>query len=88
MKDLYTFWSDILVNKFNVRMYEDFRTSALEDSRREPPSEFGLKRLIVFYEKVLKGSRQPLPAAFYPHYSEAQEISKLRQSAANGQAQV
>lgn len=88
MRELYTFWSDILVNKFNVRMYEDFRACALEDSRREPPSEFGIRCLLAFYDKVLKGERQPLPAAFYPHLSEAQTIVGGWPSASNGNAEI
>ncbi|KAL1897074.1 hypothetical protein Sste5346_004279 [Sporothrix stenoceras] len=82
MKHLYRFWSHCLPDKFNVRMYEDFRTFALEDARRSSPNDFGLKQLLHYYNQVLfnSGNTRPYPAVFIPHHTEAKQLSESQSS--------
>ncbi|CAK7235964.1 hypothetical protein SBRCBS47491_009475 [Sporothrix bragantina] len=84
MKHLYRFWSHCLPDKFNVRMYEDFRNFALEDARRSTPNDFGLKCLLQYYSKVLSNSSntRPYPSVFLPHHTEAKQLSELQSSKA------
>ncbi|CAK7203947.1 hypothetical protein SEUCBS139899_006697 [Sporothrix eucalyptigena] len=84
MKHLYRFWSHCLPDKFNVRMYEDFRTFALEDAHRSTPSDFGLKCLLQYYNRVLftSANARPYPAVFLPHHNEAKQLSELQSSKA------
>ncbi|KJR88419.1 RNA-binding protein Lupus La [Sporothrix schenckii 1099-18] len=82
MKHLYRFWSHCLPDKFNVRMYEDFRTFALEDARRGAPNDFGLKCLLQYYDRVLSSSSnaKAYPAVFLPHQEEAKKLSESQAS--------
>lgn len=86
MKHLYRFWSHCLPDKFNVRMYEDFRTLALEDARRSSPNDFGLKCLLRYYNQVLFNSNgaRPYPAVFMPHHMEAKQLSESPKARING----
>ncbi|EFX04742.1 La domain family protein protein [Grosmannia clavigera kw1407] len=75
MKHLYQFWSHCLPDKFNVRMYEDFRSSALEDARGDMPCDFGLRCLLRYYNHVLTDAGpKPYPSVFVPHFTEAREL--------------
>lgn len=82
MKHLYRFWSHCLPDKFNVRMYEDFRTFALEDARRSASNDFGLKCLLQYYNQVLfnSGNTRPYPTVFLPHHTEAKQLSEPQSS--------
>ncbi|OAA53750.1 La domain family protein [Niveomyces insectorum RCEF 264] len=87
MKHLYSFWSHCLPDKFNVRMYDDFRSSALEDARRSPPNDYGLRCLLRYYNHVLfgTGSTKPYPAVFTPHHAEARQLSDSLKPRVNGE---
>ncbi len=92
MKDLYNFWSDCLLEKFNVRMYEDFRSCALEDGRLGTPSKYGLTLLLGYYQEILFAGKErlwnsgkPYPAVFSPHYAEAQQALDPDHAVTNGQ---
>ncbi|KIW13019.1 hypothetical protein PV08_08206 [Exophiala spinifera] len=56
LEPLYSFWSDFLVDKFNVGMYEEFKSTASADM--EEGSASGMNHLIRYYGKVLSG---PIP---------------------------
>jgi la-related protein 1 len=78
MKTLYQFWSHFLVHSFNPRMYEEFRTCALEDAAKEVPARAGLKCLLQYYNELLYGNKQkpwgndrPVPEIFNLHYQGA-----------------
>lgn len=84
MKHLYRFWSHCLPDKFNVRMYEDFRSLALDDARNTPSNDFGLRQLVRYYNHVLidpTGTR-PYPSVFLPHFTEAKELLDAGKKAA------
>ncbi len=87
MRHLYRFWSHCLPDRFNVRMYEDFRSFAMEDARCSTPSDMGLNCLLRYYDHVLftsKGAR-PYPAVFMPHYAEAKQLSESPRGRVNGE---
>jgi len=95
MKQLYEFWSHCLVDKFNVRMYNEFRSYALEDARRDIPSSFGLESLLQYYKRVLGQSKDAAgtttasyPTVFTDHQMEAQQQYNSRIAMPNGEAQV
>jgi len=78
MVKLYKFWSRILLNSFNAKMYTQFRDLALGDASRVPPSRCGLKALIEFYENLLKEDTpkpwpqtRAAPGILKLHYDEA-----------------
>lgn len=76
MKQLYRFWFRCLPDKFNVRMYKDFRSSSLEDARGDSPSDFGLQYLVRYYSLVLTDpvGPKPYPSVFVSHFTEAREL--------------
>ncbi|KAK4192654.1 La-related protein 1A [Podospora australis] len=82
MEKLYRFWSRMLLSRFNAKIYQDFRTFALEDVASEVPSVCGLDYLIGFYTKLLLDTETPkpwplnraVPTIFTDHYSEAKEL--------------
>jgi len=54
LEPLYSFWGDFLVDKFNVGMYEEFKTTAVNDSQMGSSS--GMIHLVRYYTKILTGS--------------------------------
>ncbi|KIW44315.1 uncharacterized protein PV06_05333 [Exophiala oligosperma] len=58
LEPLYSFWSDFLVDKFNVGMYEEFKSTASADIAEGSAS--GMNHLIRYYGKVLSG---PIPVS-------------------------
>src|SRR5437868_6602251 len=61
MRELYRFWSKMLVNDFNSNVYTEFRTLALEDATRDVPAKCGLEYLLQFYDKLLLNNEGPKP---------------------------
>jgi hypothetical protein len=53
LEPLYFFWSDFLVDKFNVGMYQEFKSTAVSDFQEG--SSGGMKQLVRYYGKVLGG---------------------------------
>lgn len=49
---MYTFWETFLVDKFNVGMYEEFKSLASEDSLQG--DDAGTQHLLNYYQNVLK----------------------------------
>ncbi|KAL1838311.1 hypothetical protein VTJ49DRAFT_2823 [Mycothermus thermophilus] len=84
MQKLYKFWSHLLLNDFNAKVYEEFRSLALEDASRETPSTCGLNSLLEFYNKLLLSgnTRKPwpqdraVPEIFTAHMNEAVELNR------------
>ena len=92
MKHLYQFWLQCLPEKFNVRMYEDFRAFALEDARSSTSTDYGLQCLLEYYNQVLTNSAnaRPYPSVFLPHHTEAKQLSESQATKAkvNGDARA
>src|SRR5262245_3123368 len=53
LEPLYSFWSDFLVDKFNLGMYQEFKTTALKDLQEG--NDGGMKHLVRYYGKLLSG---------------------------------
>lgn len=58
LEPLYSFWGDFLVDKFNLGMYQEFKTTAISDLQQGNGS--GLSHLVRFYGKLLGG---PVPVS-------------------------
>ena len=89
VRELYLFWKSFLVQDFNVRVYEAFRSFALEDARQQVPDTYGLEKLLGFYEGVLGVNppvwRQdkPIPGLLLQHQREAQQLSQTLKTDSN-----
>ncbi|KAL2430600.1 hypothetical protein ABEF95_011562 [Exophiala dermatitidis] len=58
LEPLYSFWGDFLVDKFNLGMYQEFKSTALNE--REQGNDSGMSHLIRYYSKLLAG---PIPVS-------------------------
>ena len=84
MQKLYKFWSQMLLNDFNAKVYQEFRDLAFEDASSEAPSKYGLKSLLEFYDRLLlkTNTRKPwpqdraVPEIFTAHLNEAVELDR------------
>ena len=78
MKQLYDFWAQFLVHNFNAKMYDEFRSYAIDDASKEVPARNGLKYLLRYYNDLFYGEQpkpwgpdRPAPEIFTLHYQEA-----------------
>lgn len=69
MDVLYQFWSHFLVRNFNLRMYQEFRHVALEDSAQRG-SHIGLTNLIKYYGESLLSTQAPIRPTVARDYME------------------
>lgn len=84
MQKLYEFWSRMLLNDFNAKVYQEFRELALEDASRDVPLRSGLKYLLEFYDRLLlkTNTRKPWPSGravpeiFTAHFNEAADLDR------------
>ncbi|EXJ77633.1 hypothetical protein A1O3_09861 [Capronia epimyces CBS 606.96] len=58
LEPLYSFWSDFLMDKFNVGMYQEFKSTAVNDVQQGNGG--GMAHLVRFYGKLLGG---PVPVS-------------------------
>jgi la-related protein 1 len=79
MKILYKFWEHFLLTDFNPRMYEEFRSCAMEDAGQEVPATFGLDCLLRYYKELVHGDKKkpwsadrPVPEIINLHHHSAQ----------------
>ncbi|ETI22085.1 hypothetical protein G647_06156 [Cladophialophora carrionii CBS 160.54] len=56
LEPLYNFWTDFLVDKFNLGMYQEFKNTAVNDLQEGNDS--GMSHLVRYFGKVLSG---PVP---------------------------
>ncbi|KIW67537.1 hypothetical protein PV04_06781 [Phialophora macrospora] len=56
LEPLYNFWTDFLVDKFNLGMYQEFKNTAVSDLQEGNDS--GMSHLVRYFGKVLSG---PVP---------------------------
>ena len=56
LEPLYNFWTDFLVDKFNLGMYQEFKNNAINDMQEGHDS--GMLHLVRFFGKILSG---PIP---------------------------
>jgi hypothetical protein len=56
LEPLYNFWTDFLVDKFNLGMYQEFKNTAVTDLQEGNDS--GMSHLVRYFGKVLSG---PVP---------------------------
>ncbi|RMZ84301.1 hypothetical protein DV738_g528, partial [Chaetothyriales sp. CBS 135597] len=79
MSTMYSFWSSFLVDNFNLGMYQEFKTTSLQDLSRGDDS--GIKHLMVYFDKALK-SRSPIADAV------AADLANFLRDEADGKARV
>ncbi|KAH8884039.1 hypothetical protein GQ53DRAFT_830230 [Thozetella sp. PMI_491] len=82
MRQLYEFWAGFLVANFNAKMYDEFRSLAIEDANQAVPSRTGLKNLLRYYNSLFYGEQlkpwgpdRPVPEIFTLHYQEADGLN-------------
>ena len=56
LEPLYHFWTDFLVDKFNLGMYQEFKNTAINDAQEG--NESGMDYLVRYFGKILSG---PIP---------------------------
>lgn len=56
LEPLYNFWTDFLVDKFNLGMYQEF--SSVAASEQQEGNDSGILHLVRFFGKILTG---PIP---------------------------
>lgn len=84
MRQLYRFWSRMLLKDFNSNVYTEFRELAMRDASEEVPARCGLKHLLDFYEKLLLDSEgqkpwpqdRAIPSIFQLHFQEALDFDR------------
>ncbi|KAK0633381.1 hypothetical protein B0T14DRAFT_560981 [Immersiella caudata] len=84
MRNLYRFWSDMLLKDFNCRVYTEFRDLAMADANGSVPALTGIKHLLDFYRKLIHDTQAPkpwpegraMPPVFQVHFSEAASLER------------
>jgi hypothetical protein len=84
MRNLYRFWSEMLLKDFNSRVYTEFRDLAMADVNGAIPALTGIKHLLDFYRKLIYDAEAPkpwpqsraMPTIFQLHFSEAVELER------------
>ncbi|RMD40237.1 hypothetical protein DV735_g4891, partial [Chaetothyriales sp. CBS 134920] len=79
MATMYSFWSSFLVDNFNLGMYQEFKTTSLQDLSRG--DDAGIKHLMLYFDKALK-SRSPIADAV------AVDLASFLRDEADGKARV
>lgn len=81
-RELYVFWKSFLRTSFNVQIYEDFRSFAMQDALQPAPDTYGLERLLGFYGGIF-GDKPPVwmqdkpyPHTLLHHQREAEQLSQ------------
>ncbi|KAM7190371.1 La-related protein 1A [Naviculisporaceae sp. PSN 640] len=79
MRGLYKFWSQLLIQNFNARLYQEFRSLSLEDADQD--KLFGLRYLLDFLNNLYNDQvKKPwlqtpiIPEVFQLHLQEANDI--------------
>lgn len=84
MKEVYKYWSQLLLSQFNGNVYKEFRDLAMHDASQAVPSRFGLEVLLDFYNKLLMDSNgqkpwpqgRAVPDFLVAHFREAKDLEK------------
>ncbi|KAK4449423.1 La-related protein 1A [Podospora aff. communis PSN243] len=86
MRNLYRFWSEMLVKDFNSRVYTEFKDLAFADVNGSVPALTGIKHLLDFYRKLIYDTEAPklwpqgraMPSILQLHFYEAIELERAR----------
>lgn len=92
MRNLYEFWSKFLLDKFNAKIYDEFRSLSLEDAGQD--NFTGLRHLLDFFKNLFDANVQKpwlqphnVPEVFQQHYQEAFDLDK-KKPAASGETAI